>query len=148
MPSSRRTGTNLKFRYVGYCDRRKKDNYQHIINCTKNAAKELSEISVKYFITSFPTNTYSQTNDANQLYQMNSYDIDMPLLKYWKFPEHFTHIFWIMFEPIPGLAQIINRTMSNLNLVEGKFVSAHVRARYPVCSDSKIFKHFHSYCPL
>ncbi|MGH3053372.1 MAG: hypothetical protein ACRDL7_00150 [Gaiellaceae bacterium] len=46
------------------------------------------------------------------------------------FLRHFGEIFRLLFEPSEGVARELHNTMTNLNLTAGKFVSAHVRARY------------------
>ena len=55
----------------------------------------------------------------------------MPGLTNWEYPDMIGDIFRVMFEPVPLLARQVNSTMTKLGLVENKYVSTHVRARYP-----------------
>jgi hypothetical protein len=56
----------------------------------------------------------------------------MPNLVNADFPDMMENVFRVMFEPVPKLAQQINSTMAKLDLIENKYVSVHVRTRYPV----------------
>ena len=72
-----------------------------------------------------------QINNGNMLFQKFSYTSEAKILDKWDFPDMFGDIFRVMFQPIPPIGMNLNRTMSELGLYEGKYSSAHVRARYP-----------------
>jgi len=71
-------------------------------------------------------------NKANMFFQMHTYADKMPkIVSDWQYIDIFGDIFRVMFEPVPTLAQRINKTMTELGLKENEYSSAHVRARYP-----------------
>ena len=47
------------------------------------------------------------------------------------FNEIFHHLFRSIFTPVQPLQELIDHTMTSLNLTDGKYVAVHVRARYP-----------------
>jgi len=86
----------------------------------------------RYVIFEYFTKSIEQLNDCNNLFQLHSYRYRYPGVKQWEFVDLFGDIFRVMFEPVPRLAHAINATMNTLGLEEGKYVSAHVRSRYPI----------------
>ena len=58
------------------------------------------------------------------------------------FNEIYHHLFRSIFQPVPKLQNLIDNTMESLHLTPGKYVAAHVRARYPrgLSKDSTVDK--------
>ena len=89
----------------------------------------------QFIIMGFPGNQPHQViNDGNMFAQQFSYKDKYPELSQWAYSDIFGDIFRVMFEPVPVLSDAINKTMVSLGLQEGKFVSTHVRARYPAAN--------------
>lgn len=113
------------------------------LECTQGGIEKIQQSEVKYFTTDYQSKGIGNVNFANSLVQRHSYtggnDDErsdnggfMPEISQWQYPEMMHDIFRVMFQPVPSLAQRINHTMTELELVEKEYVSVHVRARYPV----------------
>ena len=85
----------------------------------------------KFVIFDLPGKGHNNINNCNMLFHKHSFEGEMRYLGQHDFPDLFGDIFRVMFQPIPDLGDIMNTTMQTLGLVEGKYVSAHVRSRYP-----------------
>lgn len=124
---------------IGYCGLNKFTKL-HVEECLEKAVHQVQVLeghdqpSHRYLLLETPSKDYTMINQMNMLYQKYSYQSEMPFLGMWEYPNHFGDIFRVMFEPVPELAGLVNRTMSLLGLVEDGFDSAHVRARFPVKS--------------
>ena len=113
------------------------------LQCTQEGIDKIKQSGVKYFSTDYQSKGIENVNFANLIVQRHSYTGGsgndgksnvsfMPEISQWQYPEMIHDIFRVMFQPVPALAQRINHTMAQLHLVEDKYVSVHVRARYPV----------------
>jgi len=117
-------------------------NYPHVVLFKKgsnppvnvvtlNAIKRIQNIKDKYVSVSFRDRAFLKINDANMVFHASSYKDTIPIANAWMHVPLIEHIFRVMFEPIEPIARRINATMAKLGLVENKYTSVHVRARYP-----------------
>ena len=74
---------------------------------------------------------FIKINGLNNVFNAYSYKELMPSAEKWFHVDLSEHIYRILFEPIKPISRMINATMTRLGLVEGEYISVHVRARYP-----------------
>ena len=139
---------NVKLFTFGYCQ--KNGNKIPFAPCIEKDISNLkANIEDMYVTIDLATHSNDCINNAILLAQRHSYGGDdsdtnrdnngnenetnflMPQISHWQYSEMISDIFRVMFEPVPTLARQINATMTKLGLVEGQYVTAHVRARYP-----------------
>ena len=98
--------------------------------CLDGIARTIRSTTKQYQFIQHSTSLFF-INHANYLFQERSYEVSMPVLLDWDFVDMYDNIFCVCFEPVKPLGETIHRTMTNLGLNEGKYVSVHLRTRYP-----------------
>ena len=98
---------------------------------TEHVLKELEANNDTYTSIGFKDQDFVKINEMLRLFYAYSYTDRMPDTGQWMHAGLLEHIFRVMFEPIEPIARSINATMTKLGLVERKYTSVHVRARYP-----------------
>jgi len=102
------------------------------LDCLEQGIERMQKMKGKYVSLDLKEHSIERINAANFLFQSYTYAIKMPRITQWQFVDLMGDIFRVMFEPVPALAQSINKTMASLGLQENDYVSVHVRSRYPV----------------
>lgn len=128
------TGSQRKLRvyYWHDCQKSPRHEAQEILPCVQRELRNIQNSSDDRFaVTRLFGNTVEAINHLNMLAQMYSYKDMMPIINQWQHPDITHDLFRVLFKPKPHLARRVNATMTELGLVEDKYLSVHVRARYP-----------------
>ena len=96
------------------------------VESTRNpsSVNELNQFFLEY-------SRFDYLKRKNEYGQSKHIEDDISALSGYDYIDAFGDIFRVLFEPVPSLARSINITMNKLGLIETKYLSAHIRARYP-----------------
>ena len=122
--------SRFKTYHGGACSVRPRERIS-VDNCYDIITDRIRKQKDKFVIFDLPGKGHESINNYNMLFQKYFYEKEMPHLGQHSFPELFGDIFRVVFQPIPVMAEDLNKTMTLLGLVEGECVSAHVRSGYP-----------------
>lgn len=115
---------------LGMSSRIPKESKPRFFSILNQIIDEMNASSMQY-VTLFAIRSISRVNFMNNIFNAHSYQHQMPVASKWFHLDLMEHIFRVMFKPVPSIAKNVNATMARLNLVEGRYTSVHMRARYP-----------------